>query len=74
MNILFQVITTTGGRFNKWQGEEFIEGKGGKDCSEKISIGWGLKSTRYDYIWKGDIDEDDYPEDACDQVSWKRTD
>ena len=45
--------------------EEFIKGKGGKDCSEAAG-GWGLKSTRYDYIWKGDIDEDDYPEDACD--------
>ena len=45
--------------------EEFIKGKGGKDCSEAAG-GWGLKSTRYDYIWKGDIDEDDYPKDACD--------
>jgi len=43
---------------------EFIEAPGGKDCSEKEG-GWGIKSTRYDYIWKGDIDEDDYPEDAC---------
>ena len=32
-------------------GEEFIPGSGGKDCSEKAG-GWGLKSTRYDYIWK----------------------
>ena len=44
---------------------EFIPAEGGKDCSEKEG-GWGIKSTRYDYIWKGDIDEDDYPEDACD--------
>ena len=43
---------------------EFIEAPSGKDCSEKEG-GWGIKSTRYDYIWKGDIDEDDYPEDAC---------
>ena len=43
---------------------EFIPAEGGKDCSEKEG-GWGIKSTRYDYIWKGDIDEDDYPEDAC---------
>ena len=43
---------------------EFIEAPGGKDCSEKEG-GWGIKSTRYDYIWKGDIDEDDYPDDAC---------
>ena len=45
--------------------QEFIPGKGGKDCSEKEG-GWGIKSVRYDYIWKGDIDEDDYPKDACD--------
>ena len=43
---------------------EFIEAPPGKDCSEKEG-GWGIKSTRFDYIWKGDIDEDDYPEDAC---------
>ena len=43
---------------------EFQPGQSGKDCSEKAG-GWGLKSTRYDYIWKGDIDEDDYPDDAC---------
>lgn len=44
---------------------EFTPAKSGKDCSEKEG-GWGIKSTRYDYIWKGDIDEDDYPDDACD--------
>jgi|TARA_R100000482_G_scaffold83432_1_gene33102 hypothetical protein len=44
---------------------EFQPGESGKDCSEKAG-GWGLKSTRYDYIWKGDIDESKYPEDACD--------
>ena len=44
---------------------EFQPGQSGKDCSEKAG-GWGLKSTRYDYIWKGDIDESKYPEDACD--------
>ena len=43
---------------------EFIEAPPGKDCSEKEG-GWGIKSTRYDYIWKGDIDEDKYPDDAC---------
>ena len=43
---------------------EFIEAPPGKDCEEKEG-GWGIKSTRYDYIWKGDIDEDKYPEDAC---------
>jgi hypothetical protein len=44
---------------------EFQPGESGKDCSEKAG-GWGLKSTRFDYIWKGDIDESKYPEDACD--------
>ena len=44
---------------------EFKPARGGKDCDEKDG-GWGIKSTRYDYIWKGDIDEDDYPDEACD--------
>jgi len=43
---------------------EFTPAERGGDCSEKAG-GWGIKSTQYDYIWKGDIDEDDYPEDAC---------
>jgi hypothetical protein len=43
---------------------EFIPSASGKDCEEKGG-GWGTKSVRYDYIWKGDIDEDAYPEDAC---------
>ena len=43
---------------------EFTPAESGKDCTEKEG-GWGIKSTRYDYIWKGDIDEDKYPEDAC---------
>lgn len=44
---------------------EFQPGESGKDCSEKAG-GWGIKSTRFDYIWKGDIDESKYPDDACD--------
>ena len=44
---------------------EFQPGQSGKDCSEKAG-GWGIKSVRFDYIWKGDIDESKYPEDACD--------
>ena len=43
---------------------EFTPAERDGDCSEKEG-GWGIKSTRYDYIWKGDIDEDDYPDDAC---------
>lgn len=46
------------------EGLEFQPGQSGKDCSEAAG-GWGLKSARYDYIWKGDIDESKYPEDAC---------
>ena len=44
---------------------EFQPGQSGKDCSEKAG-GWGQKSIRFDYIWKGDIDESKYPDDACD--------
>ena len=44
---------------------EFTPAESGKDCTEKEG-GWGIKSTRFDYIWKGDIDEDDYPEEACE--------
>jgi len=43
---------------------KFVPGKDGKDCSEK-SGGWGIGSRSNDYIWKGDIDEDKYPKDAC---------
>ena len=43
---------------------EFTPRERDGDCSEHEG-GWGIKSTRYDYIWKGDIDEDDYPDDAC---------
>lgn len=43
---------------------EFVPGASGKDCAEKTG-GWGLKSTAYEYIWKGDIDQSKYPADAC---------
>lgn len=43
---------------------EFVPQPDGKDCSEKLG-GWGVKSTLYEYIWKGDIDESTYPEEAC---------
>jgi len=43
---------------------EFVPGKSGKDCDEKAG-GWGVKSTAYEYIWKGDIDPSTYPEKAC---------
>ena len=43
---------------------EFVPGSGGKDCSDYST--WGQKSARYDYIYKGQADEDDYPEEACE--------
>jgi len=35
----------------------------GKDCNDYPT--WGSGSPRYDYIFKGQADEDNYPEDAC---------
>ena len=43
---------------------EFVPGSGGKDCTEKTG-GWGNASTSFDWIWKGNIDQNDYPEEAC---------
>jgi len=43
---------------------EFTPAASGKDCDEKVG-NWGIKSARYDFIWKGDIDQSKYPEDAC---------
>jgi len=43
---------------------EFVPAESGKDCADKAG-GWGVKSTRFDYIWKGDIDESKYPPEAC---------
>lgn len=43
---------------------EYIPGSGGPDCSDYAT--WGQKSARYDYIYKGQADEDDYPEEACE--------
>jgi len=43
---------------------EFVPAASGKDCEEKAG-GWGVKSTAYEYIWKGDIDQSKYPEEAC---------
>ena len=36
-----------------------------KDC-EQYPADWGTASTLYHYIWKGNANEDEYPEDACD--------
>ena len=43
---------------------EFIPMPGGKDCDEHLG-GWGKPTTRYEWMWYGNIDEDKYPEDAC---------
>jgi len=43
---------------------EFVPGSGGKDCGDYAT--WGRKSTRYDYIFKGQAKEEDYPEEACE--------
>jgi len=43
---------------------EFVPGASGKDCDEKAG-NWGIKSARYDFIWKGDIDQSKYPAEAC---------
>tara|TARA_B100001939_G_scaffold175517_1_gene151141 strand:- start:1219 stop:1926 length:708 start_codon:yes stop_codon:yes gene_type:complete len=43
---------------------QFVPGSGGRDCGDYAS--WGQKSTRFDYIYKGQADEDDYPEEACE--------
>jgi hypothetical protein len=45
---------------------EFIPMPGGKDCEEFYGGSrWGKPTTRYEYIWYGNVDEDKYPEDAC---------
>ena len=35
----------------------------GKDCNDYPT--WGSGSPRYDYIFKGQADEENYPEEAC---------
>ena len=44
---------------------EFIPVFADKDCTEELG-GWGEENSRYEYIWYGNIDEDRYPEDACE--------
>jgi len=43
--------------------DEFVPGSGGKDCSDGQA--WGTASTIYSYIFKGNADQNKYPEDAC---------
>ena len=42
---------------------EFIPGSGGKDCGDYAT--WGTPSERFDYIFKGQAKEEDYPDEAC---------
>jgi hypothetical protein len=44
---------------------EFIPAKDGKDCYQDDPGGWATPSNLYHYIWKGNIRESDYPDDAC---------
>ena len=43
---------------------EFIPTLANRDCSEAHG-GWGEENSRYEYIWYGNVDEDDWPEDYC---------
>ena len=43
---------------------EFIPTLANRDCSEAHG-GRGEENSRYEYIWYGNIDEDDWPEDYC---------
>ena len=44
---------------------EFVEsGSKNPDCSDVST--WGQKSLRYDYIFKGQTDQETYPDDACE--------
>ena len=41
----------------------FVPAVGTKDCTDLMA--WGVPSTLFSYIFKGNADEDNYPEDAC---------
>ena len=43
---------------------EYVPGSGGQDCGDYAT--WGQKSTRFDYIFKGQAKEEGYPEEACE--------
>ena len=43
---------------------EFIPVFADKDCTEEYG-GWGNPTTRYEYIWYGNMDEKEWPEDYC---------
>ncbi len=41
----------------------FVPAVGTKNCTDLMA--WGVPSVLYSYIFKGNADEDTYPEDAC---------
>jgi len=43
--------------------DEFVPGSGEKNCSDGQA--WGTASTIYSYIFKGNADQNKYPDDAC---------
>jgi len=43
--------------------DEFVPGSGGKNCADGQA--WGTASTLYSYIFKGNADQNNYPDDAC---------
>ena len=43
---------------------EFIPVFADKDCTEELG-GWGEENSRYEYIWYGNMDEKEWPEDYC---------
>ena len=42
---------------------EYVPGSGGKDCADYAT--WGQPSSSYYYIFKGNGQEEDYPEESC---------
>lgn len=42
---------------------EFIPSSGEPDCTDRPA--WGVPSTLYSYIFKGNIDQSRYPDEAC---------
>ena len=45
---------------------EFKIGSGGSGSNCGDVATWGQKSVRYDYIFKGQTDQETYPDDACE--------
>ena len=45
--------------------EEFVnrDVAGGDDCADRVT--WGNPSDLFTYIFKGNLNQDEYPEEAC---------